>query len=164
MNIITTTTTMDMPASVPAVTEAAMHLLREQEHASCFACRPQKWGGLGLSFSVNPDQSVETSWICPASYQSYDGIVHGGILATVLDCSMVQAMFARGIVARTGELTLRYHHPVEILASLTIHAEVMENKGPLYLLKAEIRQAGNLCVRAHAKFMQAASTAGRQPS
>jgi len=142
------------PEAVTAATDEALAQLRAKEHASCFACRPQRWGGLGLAFTVNPDHSVQTTWSCPGSYQSYEGIVHGGILATVLDCSMVQTMFARGIVARTGELTLRYHHPVEILCPISIHAEVTESKDPLYLLKAEIRQAGKLCVRAHAKFMR----------
>ena len=146
--------TSTAPVAASAATEELLAQLRAKEHASCFACRPQKWGGLGLAFTVNPDKSVQTTWTCPGSYQSYEGIVHGGILATILDCSMVQTMFARGIVARTGELTLRYHHPVEVLAPLQIHAEVSENKGPLYLLKADITQAGLLCVRAHAKFMQ----------
>lgn len=142
------------PAAANAATDEVLAQLRAREHASCFACRPQKWGGLGLVFDVNPDLSVQTTWSCPGLYQSYEGIVHGGVLATVLDCSMIQTLFARGIVARTGELTLRYHHPVEILSPLLIHAEVTESKGSLYLLKAEIRQVGKVCVRAHAKFMQ----------
>lgn len=153
ITIMSTDTTI-IPEAVTAATEEALIGLRTQEHSGCFACRPRRWGGLELSFKVAEDNSVITEWICPPIYESYEGVVHGGILATVMDCSMVQALFARGVVARTGELSLRYHAPVEILAPVQIRAWMCESKGPLYLMKSELHQYGRLCVRAHSKFMQ----------
>lgn len=140
--------------AVAAATETSLRLLREQEHSSCFACRPAKWGGLGLEFAVLPDGGLESWWTCPVAYQSYEGIVHGGILATVLDCAMLQVLFARGLVARTGELRLRYYHPVQVLYPLRVRAWMEEGKAPLHLLAAELWQDEQLCVKAQAKFMQ----------
>jgi acyl-coenzyme A thioesterase PaaI-like protein len=110
-------------------------------------------GGLGLSFALRDDGSVAAEWLCPAGGESYAGIVHGGVLATALDSAMVHCLFARDIVARTGELTVRYRRSVRSGAPVTVTACLRESFAPLHYLEAEIRQDGSVCAQARAKFM-----------
>ena len=112
----------------------------------------------GLHFGVQTDGSVAANWTCPPGGESYAGIVHGGLLATALDSAMVHALFARGIVARTAELNVRYRHPVcadELLEAVgLIHRRHHRRSfGLLHELEAEIRRDGGVRARAHAKFM-----------
>ena len=121
-------------------------------------------GGLGLAFAVQTDGSVSAEWTCPPGGESYAGIVHGGLLATALDSAMVHALFARGIVARTGELTVRYRHSVRVGEPVTVTARHRSAIHPLHHLEAEIQQAGVLCARARGKFMAVDPASDSAPS
>jgi acyl-coenzyme A thioesterase PaaI-like protein len=146
-------TTTNLPEAAAAPTEAALRALCAREHPACFACRPVALGGLGLAFAVRSDGSVMADWTCPPGGESYAGIVHGGLLATALDSAMVHALFARDIVARTGELNVRYCQSVRAGEPTTVTARLSKTYPPMFQLEAEILQAGALCARASGKFM-----------
>lgn len=124
-----------------------------REHAKCFACRPVAAGGLGLTFEVQHDGTVRSEWTCPSGVESYTGIVHGGILATALDSAMVHVLFASGIIARTGELRIRYRRSVCTGVPAVVTARLRDALRPLFRLEAEIMQDGVVCTEAFAKFM-----------
>jgi acyl-coenzyme A thioesterase PaaI-like protein len=130
-----------------------MRALCAREHPVCFACRPPAKGGLGLSFVLQSDSSVAANWTCPPGCESYAGIVHGGLLATALDSAMVHTLFARDIVARTGELNVRFYQSVRSGEPTAVTGRLRDAHPPLFQLEAEIRQAGVLCARASGKFM-----------
>ena len=137
---------------VAAPSQDMIDRLCSREHSNCFACRSAEQGGLGLVFKLD-GHGVKSLWTCPADKESYAGIVHGGILATALDSSMVHALFAYGIVARTGQLELRYRNSVRSGVEMEITSTVCEHRHPLYVMEAAIHQGGTLCVSAKAKFM-----------
>jgi acyl-coenzyme A thioesterase PaaI-like protein len=142
----------------PETAEARRSALRRSTHARCFACGAPSASnpGLGLVFSASPDgAAAEAEWRAPAWAIGYDGLVHGGLLATALDAAMVHALFARGLVARTASLRIRYRRPVLTAAPCLVRAELIETRGPLRRLRATLHQAGLLCVRAEADFLPA---------
>jgi len=143
--------------SATAPSQDRIDRLCAREHSNCFACRSVESGGLGLVFKLD-GQGVKSLWTCPADKESYKGIVHGGVLATALDSSMVHALFAHGIVARTGHLELRYRNSVRSGVEMEITATVREHRHPLYMMEAAIHQGGTLCVIAKAKFMAVDAT------
>lgn len=149
-----TVPTTPTTAVAAAASDAALRACCAREHAACFACRPARTGGLGLTFTVQPDGAVSADWTCPPGSESYPGILHGGLIATALDSAMVHALFARNIIARTGELRLRYHRSVRAPAPMTLRAWLRDSRPPLFVLEAECRQDGALCAHATAKFMQ----------
>lgn len=138
-------------AEVPS--DVRLQALCAREHQACFACRPVGQGGLGLVFTVQADGAVVADWAPPPGVESFAGIVHGGLLATALDSAMVHALFARGIVARTGELTVRYRQSVRLGAQVRVVGRHRQAAHPLHYLEAEVWQDGALCARAQAKFM-----------
>ena len=140
--------------AVAAPTEATLRATCRREHPHCFACSDPADGGLGLRFQVDTGGSVTTEWTCPPGGESYPGIVHGGVVATLLDAAMVHALFARGIAARTGELRIRYRSPVCIGSPVVVRAWLTNASGRLFVLEAELWQGASLCAEARAKFMQ----------
>jgi acyl-CoA thioesterase FadM len=68
---------------------------------------------------------------------------------------MVHALFARGIVARTAELKVRYRHPAGIRDVLEVRAWLQKSFGPLHELESEIRSENWVVATARAKFMAA---------
>ncbi len=150
----TTPTAMD---TVIAAIEETRRTLQHRTHKHCYACGAPEKGGLGLHFITQPDGSVTADWACPINYQSYDGILHGGIIATLLDGAMVHALFANGIVAQTAELCVRYKHPVKIGCPVRVTAHRKTLIGPLHQLTAQITQSEIICAVAQAKFMAAAT-------
>ena len=140
-------------AMAAAPTEELRRATHRRVHRHCFACGDESDGGLGLRFQVGVDGGVRAEWDCPARYRSYEGILHGGLIATLLDCAMVQALFAHGIVAHTAELNLRYRRPVSTGVAVTVSARLRARCGVLCVLVAEVRQQGAVCATAQAKFM-----------
>lgn len=74
-------------------------------------------------------------WTPEKALEGFDGIVHGGIVSTVLDESMAKAVIASGVEALTAELRVRFRrqvvaeHPVQVSGWVTsqqkrvVHAE-----------------------------------------
>lgn len=149
---------MAMDTAIVAI-EETRRSLQSRLHRHCHACGAPAAGSLGLRFSTGADGSVIADWPCPASCQSYDGILHGGVIATLLDSAMVHALFACGIVAHTAELRVRYRHPVRVGHSVRVTACRESHTGPLHLTSATLIQDGVPCATARAKFMAVPSSA-----
>lgn len=144
-----------MRATAIAPTEGQRTSVHRRAHARCFACGAGVVGGLGLRFQLENDGAVAAEWDCPDAGRSYDGILHGGLVATLMDSAMVHALFARNVIARTAELRVRYHQPVRTGDRVTVTARLRAQCGPLYCLAAEVWQQGRKCATAQAKFVAA---------
>jgi acyl-coenzyme A thioesterase PaaI-like protein len=71
---------------------------------------------------------THTEFIPQSEHQGYDGIVHGGILAAVLDDAMANCLWLRGIPVVTAKMTLRYREPVRIGSSLLVYGRVIQER------------------------------------
>ena len=145
-------TNMDMKTA-PTVTSQRASALREELHSHCFACAPANEHGLGLVFGVDADGVTHTTWQPSPVFQSYDGRIHGGILATLIDASMVHALFARGIAGVTAEMTVRYQAPILLGMPVEVSTRLEAQAHGVYRLRTEVRQNGDLAAKAHGKFM-----------
>lgn len=90
---------------------------------------------------------------CPAAWEGYPGLVHGGIIASLLDGAMTNCLFSRGLAAVTADLRVRYRHPVELGLPATIRAELTRDAAPLFVLEATLVQGEGVRVTATGKFM-----------
>jgi hypothetical protein len=90
-------------------------------------------------------------------FQGYNGIMHGGVISCLLDGAMTNCLFSTGITATTGELRLRFLHPVVTDRLATVKAWVIKTHPPLHIVEAELRQGNKLLVRATGKFMEPSS-------
>lgn len=81
-------------------------------------------------------------------------MLHGGIIAALLDGAMTNCIFARGFVAVTAELNVRYRASVAAGEEVTIRAWLDQSHSRLHQLRSELVQDNVVKVIATAKFMQ----------
>jgi acyl-coenzyme A thioesterase PaaI-like protein len=83
-----------------------------RSQSSCFACGSDNSRGLRLHFQRNEDGEMAAEWIPESELEGFRGIVHGGIVSTVLDEAMSKAVAATGEKALTAELRVRFRQQV----------------------------------------------------
>ena len=122
-------------------------------HEYCIVCGKANDQGLHVQFTQLDDGGVQGSFDCDKAYEGYPGKIHGGIISALLDGVMTNCIFAHGYAGVTGELKVRYRHPVVVGRSATVHGWIKRVSFPLYLTEAELVQDGQVKVTATAKFM-----------
>jgi len=150
---------MQVPESAAAAHQR-LERLRVKEHPHCFVCGAPA-GRLGVTFAVRSDSSVEATFECADLFQGYPGKIHGGIISSLLDAAMTQCLFARGEVAVTAELAVKFKKPVLTGRSATVTARMLNDYYPLYVMEAELLQDGSVAATATGKFMHLES---REPA
>lgn len=128
--------------------------LRRRYHNTCPVCGASSPSGPQAEFCLCDDGTIEAEVTCGESMQGYNGILHGGVIATLLDGAMTNCLFSFGIAAVTGELTMRLLHPVMVADPLIAKAWLKQGREPLYYVASEIRQGGRVAARGSAKFMR----------
>ncbi len=121
-------------------------------HPECVVCSPANARGLHLKFKVNGDGSVKAAFQCDEIFEGYPGMMHGGVISSILDGAMGNCMFAHGRATVTVEMTTRFRHPVVIGKQATVSARITRVSHPLYLLESEIIQDGKVKATAIGKY------------
>lgn len=80
--------------------------------SSCFACGTDNPRGLRLLFELHEDKGMMAQWIPDTDLEGYHGIVHGGIVSTVLDEAMAKIVAAKEGKALTAEIRVRFRRQV----------------------------------------------------
>lgn len=143
-----------LDAAAVAAAQARVLELQRREHPMCVVCSPNNPNGLKLKFSVQADGSVVAMVNCATALQSYSTVLHGGVVATILDSAMVYSLFSVGIVAVTAAMELRYWAPTTLGRFAMARAWTESGDAhPLYIQRAELVQDGKVLVEAKAKFV-----------
>jgi len=121
-------------------------------HSTCFACGAENENGLHLEFKDSPN-GCSSDVSIPSHFQSYEGVVHGGIVATVLDAAMVHSLRGQcGDAPVTCRLEVRYLCIVPPGANLTVNARRKGKRGKISLVDAELLSSGTCFARARGAF------------
>jgi uncharacterized protein (TIGR00369 family) len=105
----------------------------------CFVCGEKNAAGLKLRLRTDPDRGESASEVDFAEhFQGWAGIVHGGLVATVLDEAMIYAAGARGLKCVTGEITVRYIKPVSTGVTYALKGRFLEDLGRIVLAESEL--------------------------
>jgi len=122
-------------------------------HKHCVVCGSSNDRGLHVRFMPLADGVVQAFFRCDKAFEGYAGRIHGGVISALLDGAMTHCIFAHGHVGVTGELKVRYRHPVVVEQTAIVRGWIKRFSPPLYLMEAELRQDGQVKVIATAKFM-----------
>jgi len=111
-----------------------------EDDGHCYICGTNNAEGMKLSFVLG-DDSIETSFMAEKRHQGYRDVLHGGILAMVMDEVMVLLPYRLfGSVVATAEMTVKLLKPVPIGGEVRVRARFSRPARPgqrLYLVEAE---------------------------
>ncbi|MBN2293973.1 MAG: PaaI family thioesterase [Pirellulales bacterium] len=106
-----------------------------------------------LEFDVLEDGSVYAYFGCAEKYEGFPGVLHGGIISSLLDGAMTNCLFAHGHTSVTGELKVRFRSPVATGQMSRIRAWIDMSSPPYHILKAELIQDQQVKALATGKFI-----------
>lgn len=120
--------------------------------STCFGCSPSHPIGLRLRFRREGD-AIVTRTTVDDRFHGAPGIVHGGIVATLLDeVSCAAIFFSREQMVVTGELTVRYARPCPTDVPLEVSARITRETSRYLVVDGAIRRDGVELARSQGKF------------
>lgn len=125
------------------------------EGHGCFACGTANPIGLNLQFYALGDM-VCTDITLGKYHEGWEGVVHGGIISTLLDEVMSWAiMYSEKVFLVTRQMNIKYVKPVMVGAPLRVAAKRMDSSQPPKITgKGEIRdREDRLLVTGSAEFV-----------
>jgi uncharacterized protein (TIGR00369 family) len=119
----------------------------------CFVCGALNVNGLQMRPLIDvASQSASMHLAIPRAFQGWQGVVHGGILATLLDETCAYA--AKSLVAHvvTAGITVTYKKPVPIATKVLVTATVVSRRRKIIEVEGKIEIAGEIYAEARAKM------------
>lgn len=94
---------------------------------NCFVCGPENAHGLRLAFRLDGD-ICRAEFTPPEYYCGYAGVIHGGIIYSLLDDVMANWLFIRGERAYTARCDVRYRAPVATGSRILLAGELISRR------------------------------------
>jgi acyl-coenzyme A thioesterase PaaI-like protein len=123
---------------------------------ACFACGELNMHGLQLVLHVDGEMCWTELTLRP-EFQGWEGIAHGGIVATILDEVMGWALAAADAWGYTARLSISYKRPVPVGARIRGEGRLVERRKRLLTTTARLLDAetGDVLATADALYMAA---------
>lgn len=129
----------------------------------CIGCGLESEIGLKMRFEVADDGAVCSSLAIPPTFQGWRDIVHGGIVALVLDEAMAYAAGARGYLGVTADLKMRFRAAVPVGETVAVRGNVRWQRRDVFGIEASIHDAsGRLLASAEGRFVSRGKLAAGQ--
>lgn len=133
-----------------------MALLELPHTRGCIVCGHDNPSGLHLNLHVDERSGVVSCTFIPGIEQiGFEGIIHGGVLSTVLDEAMAWAAIWTGKrFCVCGELNVRFRQPADVATPLHVEAKIACVRTRLIETEATMRDpGGKLSVEAAGKYV-----------
>ncbi|MFQ5571458.1 MAG: PaaI family thioesterase [Rhodothermales bacterium] len=106
----------------------------------CFVCGRKNPRGLYMAFYDDGRDEVRAEHTIPGDYQGYPGMVHGGVLAAVLDEAVGRVAMIRDHhhFMMSVRLEVKYRRPVPTETPLTVVGRIVRLRGRLGQAVGEI--------------------------
>lgn len=120
--------------------------------SACFVCGPQNPIGLQAVFSIDVDSKSSHAVLeLSANFQGWQDVVHGGILASLLDEACIYACRSKADQCVTAELQVRYRKPVPVGAQVVVTGQLTDSSRKIWQAAAQLKIADTLYAEATAK-------------
>jgi acyl-coenzyme A thioesterase PaaI-like protein len=121
-------------------------------HRNCFACGSNGGIGLGLKFYKHEDGVVFGTFFADPKYEGYSGIIHGGIIATLLDSATTHGLLMKDIPALTGRFSIKYSTPIRTGTVVKLEARIVDQFHEMFVLQGKALVDGKMVASAEAKY------------
>lgn len=120
----------------------------------CFGCGRHNPIGLHLVFE-RVDDGVLARYRPRPEDQGFPELMHGGLLALLLDEAMGWAMYADNVFAVTARMETRYRRPVPLAGELVARSAITRRRGRRIEVAAALTdEQGAVLVEASALFLR----------
>ncbi len=124
----------------------------------CLVCGTENKFGLKTKFFETEEKEVVALFTPREEHQSYPGIAHGGVSATILDEVIgraIMAHYGQDTFGVTVDLQVKYKRPVPLGVELKVVGRVINDRGRLYEGTGELYLPdGTIAVTAQGKYMK----------
>lgn len=114
--------------------------MNERSYPNCFVCGQENPLGLKIRFEADEHQAW-AYFDSPLAYEGYHGVIHGGIIATLLDEAMANIMVHQGLLAVTADMNVKYRKPLPIGQKVKVCGEITLQKSRTIHAKATLTDA-----------------------
>lgn len=130
-------------------------MVQLRDNQQCYVCGKKNPHGLAVDFHISSEtRSLRATFIPSDTHQGYEGIVHGGILSTLLDEAMAKLAFALGIPAVTAEITVKFKTPAAPGDVLTVSGRLLQETHRLLQAEARIERGPVTIAEAKGKLLR----------
>lgn len=121
----------------------------------CFGCGANNPRGMKLTFEQDHEaRKITGRFRFGPEYQGSNRVLHGGIIAVLLDEAMGKLNRFHDVRAVTAELSVEYLRPVPVDEDIIVEAEEVSREGRNLMRRGEIRNtAGEVLVRGKGRFV-----------
>jgi acyl-coenzyme A thioesterase PaaI-like protein len=116
-------------------------VIKQPGSRSCFVCGRENPHGLKLEFFTQAPGVVVANYTVSPDYQGYPGVVHGGIIASMLDEATGRSVMdgsPSGFTV-TSQLSIRYRKPVPVGQPIQVIGRAGDRRGRVSKATGEIR-------------------------
>jgi acyl-coenzyme A thioesterase PaaI-like protein len=93
----------------------------------CIACGQKNDSGLQMVFRREGDR-IRADFLPQEHHQGFPGVLHGGIIASLLDETLGRTGALRGQWLMTGKLDIRYRRPAPIGDALMVWGRIVRER------------------------------------
>ncbi len=113
---------------------------RQPNSDYCFVCGRKNRLGLYMTFYDNGENEVCAEYTVAEEYQGYPGVVHGGVVAAMLDETVARVSMIGDPhhFMMSVKLEIKYRHPVPTQTPLKIVGRIVRLRGRLGKAVGEI--------------------------
>ncbi|MEK6743682.1 MAG: PaaI family thioesterase [Nitrospirota bacterium] len=121
-----------------------------KDNQRCYVCGKDNPTGLHVPFTVDHTTRTITGRFTPRQeHEGWEGIVHGGIIAALLDEAMVKLAAHLGEPAVSAEITVKFKAPVASGEEILVTGKMIKESSRM--IEAEAKVEKGLIVVAEAK-------------
>ena len=127
-------------------------LQKVADDSTCFVCGSKNPIGLKAEFTTDESECSSSARVQVASeFQGWQDVVHGGVLAALLDEACIYACRAKADQCVTAELQVRYRKPVPVGASIEVTGRLEDSSRKIWQASAQLKIDDSLYAEAQAK-------------
>jgi acyl-coenzyme A thioesterase PaaI-like protein len=111
-----------------------------EEYRGCYVCGTENPIGLRLPFRKDEGGGSRADYVARPEHAGWPGIIHGGLLFTLMDEAVAWACTYAGARCVTAKADARFRAPAPVGATLVITGRVIATKSRALTARAEIRR------------------------
>jgi uncharacterized protein (TIGR00369 family) len=105
----------------------------------CFVCGLENQSGLKATFTTDQENHRSSCRLTlDERFQGWENVVHGGVIAALLDEACIYAGLGLGRQLVTAELAVRFRKPLPVGQEVVVTGEVVEIRRKVLRVKASL--------------------------